>query len=90
MKTVMTAGLLLALTTSAALADSAKGKKLHDAQCMKCHDTSVYTRPKHFISSRDALRKQVNRCHQNVGAQWSDEDINDVVQYLDETFYKFK
>ncbi len=90
MKTIITAGLLLALTTGNALADSAKGKKLHDAQCMKCHDTSVYTRPKHFISNRDALTKQVNRCHQNVGAQWSDEDINDVVQYLDETFYKFK
>ena len=24
--------------------DSAAGKKLHDAHCMTCHDTSVYTR----------------------------------------------
>jgi len=90
MKIIMTAGVLLALATGHALADSAKGKELHDAHCMKCHDTGVYTRAERFISSRDALKKQVNRCQLNVGAQWFDEDINDVVQYLDETFYQFK
>ena len=58
MKTVITAGLLLTLTTGIALADGAKGKKLHDAQCLKCHDTSVYTRPKHFINNRDALKNR--------------------------------
>jgi len=90
MKTVLIASLLLALGTGNAAADAAKGKKLHDANCMKCHDTGVYTRSDHFVTSRDALKKQITRCKMNVGAQWSDADITDVVQYLDQTFYKFR
>jgi nucleoside-specific outer membrane channel protein Tsx len=87
---LLTAGLMLALSSSAAWADIETGKKLHDKQCMECHDTSVYTRSNRFVTSREALMKQVNRCELNVGAQWFKEDIADVVQYLDETFYKFK
>ena len=90
MRMILSTGLLLALTTGIALADAAKGKQLHDKQCMKCHDTSVYTRSDRFIKSREALAKQVNRCALNIGAQWFDEDKADVVQYLNETFYKFK
>lgn len=90
MKTILMTGLLLAFTTGNVLADASNGKALHDAQCMKCHDNKVYTRSDRFISSHAALTKQVTRCQLNVGAQWFDEDVADVVQYLDETFYKFK
>ena len=90
MKNFMLTGLLLAFTTGGALADTAKGKELHDAKCMKCHDSSVYTRADRFVADRDALIKQVTRCQLNVGAQWFDEDVAEVVNYLDETFYKFK
>ncbi len=90
MKKILMTGLLLAFTTGNALADAANGKALHDEQCVKCHDSKVYTRSDRFITSRDALTKQVTRCQLNVGAQWFDEDVADVVQYLDETFYKFK
>ncbi len=81
--------LLLGSLSTVFAADAERGRKLHDAQCMKCHDTSVYTRSDHFVLNRNALDKQVTRCHQNVGAEWSDEDVADVVQYLDETFYHF-
>ncbi len=90
MKMILTTGLVLTLGSSLAWADTENGKKLHDEQCTECHDTSVYSRPDRFITSREALAKQVNRCELNVGAQWFKEDIDDVVQYLDETFYKFK
>lgn len=74
---------------SAAFADSANGKKLHDEQCMKCHDDGVYTRPNRIITSEAALRKQVNRCQLNTGIQWFDSDIDDVTSYLNQTYYKF-
>lgn len=83
-------GLLFALAGSHAWADIENGKKLHDEHCTQCHDSSVYTRENHFVTSREALLKQVNRCELNVGAQWFKEDVNDVVEYLDKTFYKFK
>ena len=76
--------------TSAAFADLDNGKKLLDEQCMKCHDDSVYTRANRFITNKAALRKQVDRCHLNTGAQWFDTDVDDVANYLNETYYKFK
>ena len=75
---------------SLASAGAERGKQLHDKQCMKCHDNGVYTRENRRISSREALKKQVQRCNLNVGAQWFEQDINDVVLYLNDSFYKFE
>jgi len=72
------------------VADVQRGKQLHDERCMKCHDDSVYTRKDRFITSKEALAKQVSRCGLNTGAQWFDEDVADVVDYLNTTYYKFK
>jgi hypothetical protein len=81
----------IALLVSAnVFADPQRGQKLHDEHCQKCHDTSVYTRKDRFITDRAALTKQVNRCKLNVGAQWFDEDVADVVDYLNSNYYKFK
>lgn len=82
--------IVFALLSANALADAARGKTLHDEMCMKCHDTSVYTRENRFIDSPAALSKQVNRCKANVGAQWFDEDVADVVDYLNQSFYRFQ
>lgn len=80
----------LMTTGSYVLADAEHGQKLHDEQCMKCHDSGVYTREDRRVTDRDALVKQVKRCEQNLGLSWFDTDINDVVQYLNQSYYKFK
>ena len=80
----------LMTTGSHVLADAEHGQKLHDEQCMKCHDSGVYTREDRRVADRDALVKQVKRCELNLGLSWFDADINDVVQYLDQSYYKFK
>jgi hypothetical protein len=80
---------VLVLTGSAAVADSERGKQLHQQHCTKCHDDSVYTRKDRFISSPEALAKQVKRCELNLGLSWFDKDISDVAQHLDQSFYKF-
>jgi mono/diheme cytochrome c family protein len=74
---------------TAAVADAERGKQLHEQQCTKCHGDSVYTRDDRFIDSKAALTKQVKRCSLNVGARWFDEDIKDVVQFLDSSYYHF-
>jgi hypothetical protein len=74
---------------SVAFADADKGKKLHDENCMKCHDDSVYTRPNRFVTNEAALRKQVQRCQINLGIQWFDDDIEAVTNYLNKNYYKF-
>ena len=80
----------LLATGSGALADAEHGQELHDKHCMKCHDTGVYTRENRRIADQDALLKQVKRCELNLGLRWFDKDINDVAQYLNQSFYKFK
>lgn len=85
--------ILLAITMTASMgasADVEHGKQLHQERCTKCHDNSVYTRKEHFVTSKEALAKQVRRCALNAGAQWSDEDIADVVDYLNASYYKFE
>jgi mono/diheme cytochrome c family protein len=89
--TLHTLALTLAVLSgnAAAATDPEHGKALLEERCTKCHDSSVYTRKDRFITSKEALAKQVNRCSINTGAQWFDEDIADVVDYLNATYYKF-
>jgi len=71
-------------------ADANHGKALQDQSCTTCHNTSVYSRPNKRIKSLAALKGQVSRCTKPAGAEWSNEDIKDVVEYLNRDFYHFK
>jgi len=54
MKSILGVSLLILLIPSAYAAalpgDSAEGKRLHDANCMGCHNTSIYTRKDRLIA----------------------------------------
>lgn len=84
------AALLLAATGPLMAADTGRGESLKQKNCMGCHEDGVYTRQDRRVSSLDGLEKQVRRCELTLGLQWFDEDVNDVVAYLNQTFYKFK
>jgi mono/diheme cytochrome c family protein len=74
----------------ASAADSAAGKKLYDANCSGCHNSSIHTRPDHKITSAGALEKQLMGCSKGAHVELSDVDRANVEQYLNEQFYKFK
>lgn len=76
--------------TTVYAADVEHGQKLHSTYCMNCHTSSVYTRPNRRIDSLEALNRQVQRCETALGVKWPAEDVADVVQYLNDNFYKFK
>jgi mono/diheme cytochrome c family protein len=78
------------------LGDAANGKKLHNAKCAACHQrlysndgSGIYTRSDRNIRTIEGLIGQVNGCNQRVRANLSGDDVNDVVKYLNETYYKF-
>lgn len=90
------AAMTLLVGTSSFAADIERGKQLHDENCLKCHTSimggdpnTIYTREDRRIGSFAALDKQVRRCKTSLGASWPDDQIDDVVTYLNETFYKF-
>lgn len=89
---------LLALCASATAAGDPKvGKALHDKACISCHarqfggdGSGIYTRSPRLINDKTALTQRVTTCATLTGAKWFPEDVDNVVAYLNEKFYKFK
>lgn len=76
--------------------DAAKGKIAHNAKCTSCHiemfggdGTKIYTRKDRKTKTVEGLIGRVKSCNQQTGANLGKEDIDNVVNYLNETFYKF-
>ncbi|QKT02670.1 cytochrome c [Ectothiorhodospiraceae bacterium 2226] len=82
--------LLASFAAGAQDTDVQRGKALHDANCTACHGTSVYTRPDRRIQSLHSLEQQVYRCRDNLGFEWPERDVKDLVAYLNQTFYHFE
>jgi mono/diheme cytochrome c family protein len=79
-----------AATTSVADLDAHPGKALHDANCISCHDSAVYSREDRKIGDFPKLLAQVRRCDANLGSRLFDEDIEQVADYLNQAYYKFE
>ena len=97
MKHKLPIALVLTLLVSPALAvDLNRGKSLHDDNCVECHvsiqggdGSGIYTRSDRRIDSLPALRSQVKRCKNSMGMPWPEDQIDDVVAYLNSIYYKF-
>ena len=94
MKSILGVSLLILLMPSAYAAalpgDSADGKRLHDANCMGCHDTSVFTRKDRLVQSLDALKKQLASCTHMSKKEFSASETQDLLKYLNDQFYHFR
>ena len=81
---------LLLMQTAVAGGDVASGQKLFEAsQCLSCHGTDVFSRPDRKVKSLTDLETQVRHCDANLSKNWYDDEILDVVAYLNSTYYKF-
>lgn len=65
------------------------GKALHDANCISCHDAKVYTRVERKVLDYTQLAAQVKRCDANLGSRLFDEDLAQITDYLNQTYYKY-
>jgi hypothetical protein len=61
----------------------------HRAQCMRCHDTGVYTREDRRVRSFPMLEAQVARCDANLAMKLFPDDLALLVEYLNTHYYKF-
>ena len=82
--------LCLMLTSQIVCADIVRGKILQEQSCTTCHDSSVYTRPDRRIKTLDALKERVGRCTKAAGVKWNRQEVLDVVNYLNSSFYHYK
>lgn len=69
------------------------GKMLHDdANCMRCHADLGYNQPeltKMAPTDIKSLKKAVSFCDNNLSIGWFDDEKQDVVDYLNKTYYHF-
>lgn len=74
---------------SSQAADIDNGDDLHFTNCTGCHDESVYTRENRRVSSLPRLGTQVRFCKDSLGLTWFDDEVEDVIEYLNKTYYHF-
>ena len=94
MKSILGVWLSILLMPSAYAAalpgDSADGKRLHDANCMGCHDTGIYTRKDRLVGSLDALQKRLDDCSHMAKKEFSAIETQNIIKYLNDQFYRFR
>lgn len=73
----------------AVAADKERGRILYENHCMVCHTPKVHSRPNRIPLSLDELRQIVSNWAKEENLPWSNEEINDVVWYLNTTRYRF-
>lgn len=71
------------------LASEHPGKTLVDSTCQQCHDNGMYTRSNSILQSYPELQARVEFCENASKAHWNETQIDQVIEYLNDTYYKF-
>jgi mono/diheme cytochrome c family protein len=81
--------ILAGLSAAQAAADAERGKILYETRCSACHASSVHNRSARKAKSFEALRAQVLRWGAESGGNWTQDEIDDVTQFLNQRYYRF-
>lgn len=83
-------GTILPLSAgSADIPDPRRGQALYENHCQFCHTPKVHSRPNKLALTRNELRGIVNHWQRQQNLAWTDSEIDDVVEYLNRTKYRF-
>ena len=77
------------LAQSPAQPTASRGALLYQTHCTACHDTQVHWRDRRLATDWPSLSAQVRRWQANAGLQWTAEEIDEVVRYLNATIYRY-
>ena len=82
---------LFAITLSASsyAADIENGGELHSESCTQCHDSAAYTREDRKVQNLVRLGTQVRFCKDNLGVAWFDDEVDDVIEFLNQKYYHY-
>lgn len=79
---------LVAFAPATAAENFARGKELYDHHCQSCHEDLMHAENRR-LKSLDELRKRIEAWATHTGNDWTRDEINDVLYYLNKRFYKF-
>jgi mono/diheme cytochrome c family protein len=74
----------------AELPDLERGRALYENHCVVCHTPKVHRRVPRLPLATSDLRFIVTVWASQQGVRWSPDEIEDVVHYLDRTYYGFE
>ncbi len=82
-----------AISVSVNAADEHPGKAMHDESCLNCHigdhDEKFYTKKNRRVKDLAGLGSMVRMCDANLGTSLFDEDMDEITDYLNHSYYKF-
>lgn len=87
-------GLIAALSCafsvgSAAQTPTSRGQALYEQHCAACHSAGLHKRTPPAAKNYQDIRKWVTHWKRAGGPGWELEDIEAVVEYLNQRFYKY-
>jgi mono/diheme cytochrome c family protein len=65
-----------------------RGEALYENHCSSCHDPLVHMGEARHVTTLPDLRARVTAWSIHSGLNWSEEDINDVTDFLNRRFYR--
>jgi ribosomal 50S subunit-associated protein YjgA (DUF615 family) len=81
--------ILLLLPLAAAAQDSGRGRLLYETHCGTCHYERVHQRIKSDVKDLGDLRDAVARWASQTKHNFTLDELEDVVHYLNESHYRF-
>lgn len=80
---------MLAMTAPARAENFGRGQELYEDHCQACHEDLIHEKNRK-IRSLDELQKRIQSWAVHTGNTWTREEINDVLYYLNKSFYRFE
>jgi mono/diheme cytochrome c family protein len=91
MKCVALVALAFTLLAPASQAqDPGRGHLLYYQQCLRCHAPDIHRPERRKVRTYEGLRAAVIQWQREAAANWTTQDIRDVVTFLNETHYHFE
>ena len=87
--TLLSSGLSAHAAMTAYIPNVDRGRALYESRCEQCHTPSIHSRPNRLALTRDELRGTIDQMRRMSSLGWTPEEIDDVVDYLDRTRYRF-
>ena len=66
-----------------------RGALLYSTHCNACHTSKIHWREQRLATDIESLKFQVRRWQASIELGWTEDEIADVVRYLNAAFYGF-
>ena len=71
------------------LSEVTRGQMLYENHCTSCHESTVYIRTKRKATNYKEVGNWVNQFADWLNLGWGDVEKQEVMQYLNERYYKY-